>query len=158
MPSKFVFEGITELQKVAGNYARGKAIIHNILKRACNKFAVSTKSVSQNKYMSQAHKGERKNETDVLRVQSGQLRSRMYTAVDESENGFLVRIGVDNVPYAAIHEYGGTILRNGKRGRAVINIPERSYLRRALKDTIDPFTEDIASLIVGAARSGFSNG
>jgi phage gpG-like protein len=104
--------------------------------------------------MSKAHSGQRKNDSDILRVQTGQLRSRVYTDVKEDAEGFTVALGVDNVPYAAIHEYGGTILRKGK----ATTMPERSYLRRAIKDTIEPFTEDVEATILGAVRAGFDRG
>lgn len=37
-------------------------------------------------------------------------------------------------------------------------MPERSYLRRAIKDTIGPFTEDVETTILGAVRTGFDRG
>jgi phage gpG-like protein len=104
--------------------------------------------------MSKAHGGERKNDSDILRVQSGQLRSRVYNDVQEDQDGFTIAFGVDGIPYAAIHEYGGTILRKGK----ATTMPERSYLRRAIKDTIEPFTEDVEATILGAVRAGFDRG
>jgi phage gpG-like protein len=154
MPSNFVLQGVEELQRVAGNYSKGRQIVNKLLRTACGKFAESTRSTSLNKYMSKAHSGERKNDSDILRVQSGQLRSRVYSDVKEDTNGFTVSLGVDNIPYAAIHEYGGTILRKGK----AMTMPERSYLRRAIKDTIGPFTEDVTAVIIGAAKAGFERG
>jgi phage gpG-like protein len=154
MPSKFVLQGVEELQRVAGNYSRGRSIVNEILRKACNKFAIATRTTSLNKYMSKAHSGQRKNDSDILRVQTGQLRSRVYTDVQEDAEGFTVALGVDNIPYAAIHEYGGTILRKGK----VTTIRERSYLRRSIKDTIGPFTEDVTETILGAVRAGFDRG
>mgnify|MGYP001268543398 CR=1 FL=1 len=160
MPSNFVLEGVEELQRVAGNYSKGRKLINDLLKKACGKFALSAWSTSMNKYMSKSHKGERKNSSDILRVHSEQLRSHVYADVEENGDGFLVRLGVDNIPYAAIHEYGGVILRsNKKRGMATaVTIPERSYLRRAIKDTIGPFTEDVTAVILGATRAGFDRG
>lgn len=154
MPSNFVLEGVEELQRAAGNYSRGRQIVNNLLRTACGKFAEATRSTALNKYMSKAHSGQRKNDSDILRVQTGQLRSRVYTDVKEDAEGFTVALGVDNVPYAAIHEYGGTILRKGK----ATTMPERSYLRRAIKDTIEPFTEDVEATILGAMRAGFDRG
>lgn len=158
MPSNFVIDGVAELQKVAGNYSRGPAIINSLLEKACNKFALSTRSTAINKYMSKGHAGERKNNSDILRVQSGQLRSRVYSDVEKDEKGFLIGIGVNNIPYAAIHEYGGIILRKGKHGTTAVTMRERSYLRRAIKDTIGPLKEDITEIILGAAKAGFERG
>jgi phage gpG-like protein len=158
MPSDFVIEGVAELQKVAGNYSRGRAMINELLEKACKKFALATRSTAMNKYMSKAHGGERKNDSDILRVQSGQLRSRVYSDVTKDNEGFSIGIGVDNIPYAAIHEYGGVILRNGKRGAKAVTIRERSYLRRAIKDTIGPLTDDITEIILGAGKAGFERG
>lgn len=158
MPSEFVIEGVKELQKVAGNYSRGRAMINGLLEKACKKFAVSARSTAVNKYMSKAHGGERRNDSDILRVQSGQLRSRVYSDVESDGEGFLIGLGVDNIPYAAIHEYGGVILRKTKGGAKSVTIRERSYLRRAIKDTIEPLTEDITAVILGAGRAGFERG
>jgi phage gpG-like protein len=108
--------------------------------------------------MSRGHSGERRNNSDILRVQTGQLRSRVYHDVKEDMDGFTVALGVDNIPYAAIHEYGGVILRKGKHGTTAVTMRERSYLRRAIKDTIGPFTEDVTAVILGAARAGFERG
>lgn len=158
MPSEFVIEGVKELQKVAGNYSRGPAMINALLEKACNKFAGNIRTTALDKYLSKANKGERKNDSDILRVQSGQLRSRVYSGVYKDEQGFTVWSGVYGVPYAAIHEYGGVILRRGKHGTTAVTMRERSYLRRAIKDTIGPFTEDITSVILGAAKAGFQRG
>ncbi len=154
MPSSFVLQGVEELQRVAGNYSRGRQIVNKLLRTACGKFAKSARTTSLNKYMSKGHSGERRNNSDILRVQTGQLRSRVYHDVKEDMDGFTVALGVDNIPYAAIHEYGGTILRKGK----ATTMPERSYLRRAIKDTIGPFTEDVETTILGAVRAGFDRG
>jgi phage gpG-like protein len=158
MPSSFVLQGVEELQRVAGNYSKGRAMINALLEKACKKFALAAWSTSMNKYMSKSHKGERKNDSDILRVQSEQLRSHVYADVEDDGDGFLIRLGVDNIPYAAIHEYGGVILRKGKHGTTAVTMRERSYLRRAIKDTIGPFTEDVTAVILGAAKAGFQRG
>lgn len=53
--------------------------------------------------------------------------------------GFFGEMGVDKVPYAALHEYGGDVTRGTKAGRSggfnisgTAHYPERSYLRAGL--------------------------
>lgn len=90
---------------------------------------------------------------EVLHVRSGLLRDSAFERVQISERavfGEVVEPG--SVPYAAIHEFGGTInvpdivpvkakallFANGKfsmYARAhVVKMPERSYLRSSLAD------------------------
>ncbi len=68
----------------------------------------------------------------VLNARSGRLRDSITASI--SQNGAVTKgtVGSD-VPYAAIHEYGGTILR-GRIKTTRINEPERSYLRSAQSD------------------------
>jgi hypothetical protein len=37
MPSSFVLQGVEELQRVAGNYSKGRAMINALLEKACKK-------------------------------------------------------------------------------------------------------------------------
>lgn len=49
-----------------------------------------------------------------------------------------VEVGVWTVPYAAIHEFGGVISRNSKKGLLhTATYPKRAYLKPAFDDNID---------------------
>lgn len=108
MPSSFVLQGVEELQRVAGNYSQPE-YVNKLLRTACGKFAESARTTSLNKYMSKGHTANEETTATSSHSETGQLRSRVYHDVKEDMDGFTVALGVDNIPYAAIHEYGGTI-------------------------------------------------
>lgn len=147
MASKFVIEGLKELSAAASNYGRSRAIIHDLLVRASSKFAGEAHRVSKDRYLSGGS-------VDVLKPQTGTLRSRIFPDVKERGSMIDVILGT-GVPYGPIHEYGGAILRGG---RVVGQMPERSFLRRAFEDTVGPFAEDVMATIMGAARHGWDDG
>src|SRR5260370_40510541 len=92
----------------------------------------------------------------VLNVKSGALRSHIFMNMTEGANYIqvVVSISVGQVPYAGIHEYGGSINhpggtayghygfvanRNATAGMPrtaahVIPMPERSYMRSSMVD------------------------
>jgi hypothetical protein len=51
---------------------------------------------------------------------------------------------------------GASSYGKGKHGTTAVTMPERSYLRRAIKDTIEPFTEDMTAVILGAEERGLN--
>lgn len=71
------------------------------------------------------------------------------------QGGAVVGVIGSRVPYAAIHEYGGTIHHNNLFGRgikATINIPPRPYLRPAIKDALPTVRKIIRKRIVDGLK------
>lgn len=147
MASEFIIDGIKELEKMAGNYAGARKLMHELLFKACQKFSLESSEASKKKYLSGGAR-------DTLKVVTGRLRSSITPEVKESGADILVTLGT-GVPYGAIHEYGGPILRKGK---VVGRMPQRSFLRRAFADNMDIFKEDIMTVMTGAAKNGFARG
>ncbi len=147
MASEFVIEGIKELRSMADNYAGARKMMHELMVKACGKFALESSETSKRKYLSGGS-------SDVLKVVTGRLRSSITPEVKESGEDILVSLGT-SVPYARIHEYGGPILR---RGKVVGRMPERSFLKRAFESNFENFKEDIMTVITGAAKTGWKHG
>lgn len=121
------------------------------------------------------NKAKKKVSGEVLNVRTGQLRSNIQSDVQEGEEGILGRVYVTrNVPYAAIHEFGGKINHPGgtaywldpkvgmmrfvrndnpladtlKRTRPhPIPMPERSYMRTSLAEERDMIVRELTGTI-----------
>ena len=92
----------------------------------------------------------------VLQVRSGRLRASITATVSE-EGGTLVGTVGSDLTYAAIQEYGGTILRrqaaNAKQLRPNTGVtvePERSYLRSTLAEQASSIRERLTAAIMKA--------
>ena len=110
----------------------------------------------------------------VLRRRSGNLAAAVGYRVEEQANGVIgiVAVSKETIPYAAIHEYGGTIKHPGgtaymvtasgslfiananpisqslPRTRAhAIPMPARSYMRSALADRRDIIVQHIEAAV-----------
>ncbi len=147
MASEFIIEGIKEIEKMAGNYAGARKMMHDLLIKACSKFSLESLESSKRKYLSGGS-------SDVLKVVTGRLRSSITPGIKESGEDIIVSLGT-GVPYGRIHEYGGPILR---RGKVVGRMPERSFLRRAFMDNMEAFGADIMTVVTGAAEGGWKRG
>lgn len=99
---------------------------------------------------------KRKLSGPVLKTRSGKLRDSVFRRVTNTSSSIRGEVlAGKNVPYAAIHEYGGTVpamtiyprraqalsfMMNGKRvfakyvNRPQIRIPQRSYMRSSLAE------------------------
>lgn len=132
---------------MAVNYAGARKLMHELLFKACQKFSLDSSESSKRKFLSG---GSNEN----LKVITGRLRSSITPEVKESGADILVSLGT-GVPYGAIHEYGGPILRKGK---VVGRMPQRSFLRRAFIDNLDEFKEDIMTVMTGAAKRWWERG
>lgn len=86
----------------------------------------------------------------VLNVRSDRLRSSItFRGVSTPWSEMEAAVGT-NVEYARIHEYGGGIGRQTSwrsGGSRVINMPERSYLRRGLKENAKKIRNIVAKSI-----------
>ncbi len=115
----------------------------------------------------QAHVVEHKLSGQVLHVRSGTLRRSITYAMHEDDEAIVGIVGT-NLEYAAIHEYGGTIHvpeirpRNAKAlhfyvgGKEVfakkakahdVHMPERSFLRSALRDRREAFVAAVRAAL-----------
>jgi phage gpG-like protein len=99
----------------------------------------------------------------VLHQRSGWLSSHVHPQTTDGGTTITTVVGVDAsaVPYARIHEYGGTI--TAKRAKYLrfmtadgswhmvrsVTMPERSYMRSGLADKRDAYVEQMRN----AARS-----
>ena len=90
------------------------------------------------------------NPNPFIGVVTGNLRK----AVGYTVTAHAARIGVQKyIPYAAIHEFGGTILRS-KGGKSwKIKIPKRSYIAPAFADKRDKMVQALQNqLMKGLTR------
>lgn len=123
----------------------------------------------------------RKLNGEVLKVRSGQLRRSIFHRVIQDANQVIGKVGSSgDVPYAAIHEFGGTIhhpggtayFYNSKEGRIAfvsnakaretmrrtrphpIHMPERSFLRSSLADMATYIKEQLREAVVTGMKMG----
>ena len=89
---------------------------------------------------------------------AGEGRKESIRKVKKKGGKFIAILGSE-VPYAAIHEYGGTIHHTNLFGRgieATIVIPPRPYLRPALKDSKNKIAEIIDKRIDEGIKKKFN--
>jgi phage gpG-like protein len=91
-----------------------------------------------------------------LSVVTGRLRSSIRAIIsEEASNTITIRFGSD-VPYAAIHEFGGSILRKSPTGKAyAITMPKRSFLGSSIDETYPDFQERVSRVLADFAARGF---
>lgn len=123
----------------------------------------------------------RKLNGEVLKVRTGQLRRSIFHRVEQDANRVVGKVGSSgDVPYAAIHEFGGVINHPGgtayfydtKEGRIAfvsnakaretmrrtrshpIHMPERSFLRSSLTEMADYIKEQLRAAVVAGMQMG----
>lgn len=92
----------------------------------------------------------------VLNRRTGNLYRSIKNEITEGEGSITGRVYTTGIPYAAIHEYGGTIktrLGTGAKpprrpGKATITMPMRSYMRSSLQELRDDIIKQL-SVAVG---------
>jgi phage gpG-like protein len=84
-----------------------------------------------------------------LSVQTGRLRASIRALIEENGDNAEIRFGTD-VPYAAIHEFGGTF---GKGGTSVM--PRRSFLQSSIDETYPDFETRVTNTLAYFADRGF---
>lgn len=105
----------------------------------------------------------------VLKVKTGNLRRSIQHSIGESSNGITAQVFSSNdVKYAAIHEFGGTIVPNKAKalsfvidGKRIftqsVTLKERSFMRSSLTDMkqmiIDGLTAAVSQGVSGSAAS-----
>ena len=100
----------------------------------------------------------------VLHTRTGTLRRSINRSISQSGDGVVATVGT-NVKYAGVHEYGfdGVVtvkdhLRACKNGGTAevkshtrhMKLPERSFLRSALREMVPQIKEDIRSAALKA--------
>jgi phage gpG-like protein len=110
----------------------------------------------------QTHVQVDKLEGQVLNHITGQLQGSIHGELSENTSDRITgRVYSSNVAYAAIHEYGGpfrTRLGTGKGppkpgGKAVGQMPERSYLRSSLADYRQQIIDGMSEAVRRAVAS-----
>ncbi|HVH81897.1 MAG TPA: phage virion morphogenesis protein [Stellaceae bacterium] len=115
---------------------------------------------------------ERNLSGQVLQQRSGRLAGSIAVAVERAGPGVTAKVSSDS-PYAAIHEYGGviparTVLPQSARALAfpwrgrqrffkrvqlpAVTMPERSFMRSALAETMPEIEAAIAAAVPEAAQ------
>lgn len=91
----------------------------------------------------------------VGKVHGGRLRSSITSVVEEDGDNAQIHFGTD-VPYAAIHEFGGVIQR--KSGKTIYSIvmPRRSFLQSSIDETFPDFQERVANTLSQFAERSLS--
>lgn len=90
-----------------------------------------------------------------LSVRTGRLRASIRAVIEESgDDGGQIRFGSD-VPYAAIHEFGGAVSMKSKKTGYAIVMPRRSFLGSSIDETIDDFQERLNNTLAQFAERGF---
>lgn len=104
----------------------------------------------------QKHVQVDKLEGQVLNHITGQLQGSIHGELAENTADRIIgRVYSSNVAYAAIHEYGGsfrTRLGTGRGppkpgGKAVAQMPERSYLRSSLADFRQRIIDEMSAAV-----------
>lgn len=177
MASEFIIEGIRELERMSGNYSRARHMIHDLLFKACEKWAGNMRKTSGSKYLS-------KRSRTTLGSDFGNLRSSIQSGVHERGNDMIMYLG-SGMPYARAWEEGrpsgrqppskpladwvrrvlgksdkesksiGYLIARdiGRKGRKA-----RPFLRPAIDDNFPDFKEDIFTIVTGTVKKGFENG
>ena len=97
----------------------------------------------------------------VLNKQTGRLQQSIHHDVQQSGPAVIGRVYSANVPYAAIHEFGGQVrtrLGTGRNppkpgGKAFVNMPERSFLRSSLSDYKNRIIEEMTKAVSEAVHA-----
>ena len=143
MPIEIKIKGIEKLDSAEKYYKSAEGILHNLLVKASNKFAVDAQKNIRENYLS----GPR---PEKLGVVTGRLRSSIVFNVEDAEE-IMIRFG-SNVEYAAIHEFSG----NAGPGHKVY-IKARPYMRPGIMDKLPQFKTDLAEILKRVA-DGKPNG
>jgi phage gpG-like protein len=91
-------QGTANLAKTGQDLSQARERVRELLGKASHDFANRSRTTIMEKYLSGGQ--------DRLNVKSGRLRSSIRSFVEERPDEITVTFGSD-VPYAAIHEFGG---------------------------------------------------
>lgn len=150
-----------------------KALAANLGAMSSRMKAEITRTVRRLSIELSAYVKERKLSGQVLTPRTGTLRRSITHSVTEGPDGVTGKVGT-NVVYAAIHEYGGKTkphVIEAKRGKALkfsaggetifrrkvrhpgSVMPERSFLRTALRENAGKITDELNKAVERVLKS-----
>ncbi len=92
--------------------------------------------------------------TLLHRITGALQRSIQYDVTSEATSVTARVFSNNTVDYAAIHEYGGTVTRYGRKvGDYQVNYPERSFMRTSLKENTAKITADIKTAVYEGVKA-----
>ncbi len=91
---------------------------------------------------------------DQLHRVTGNLSRSIQQRVVDTATGITAYVfSAGDVKYAAIHEYGGSFTRFGKRaGDYTVHIPQRSFMRSSLAENKDEIIADMNAAVLEGIR------
>lgn len=161
-------QGQSKLEQAGTVFAGAKERLRDLLSRASQDFANRAVTVIKRDYLSGG--------ADKLKVRTGRLRSSIRYLLAESDGEIGITFGSD-VPYAAIHEFGGKtqahrieprrkkFLRFLSGGKEVFSrgvdhpgslVPKRPFLTPGVEDELPAFRATIDNLLRRAATEGLA--
>lgn len=126
--------GFDKLKGAGSKFKEARARLTSLVGMAAQEFANDALSRIKKDYLS----GPR---PEKLGVVTGNLRSKMRFLINQGAKGVEIKFGTD-VPYAAIHEFGGV---TGKGHKTVIE--KRPFLRPGIEDALPKFEARVQSLV-----------
>lgn len=161
-----LIDGVPHLERLGRTLPEAREVIARMLSKASFGFANRTVTAIKRDHLSGG--------ADKLKVRTGRLRSSIRFLVQENDNEIDITFGTD-VPYAAIHEFGGTtaphrieprrksFLRFMLGGKEVFSrgvdhpgsrIEARPFLAPGVADEAPRFRQEIDELLERAALDG----
>lgn len=160
-------KGQANLAKTAKDLMQARARVRELLSKVSQDFANAATTRIKDKYLSGSG--------DTLKVRTGRLRSSIRYLLAEQPNELTVTFGSD-VPYAAIHEFGGVtsphtivpkrrqFLRFMAGGKVIFarkvnhpgsNIRKRPFLEPGVRDSSAALEANIQKVLVGAVEGAW---
>lgn len=141
---KIILKGTESFGKAAIKIRNIKMAIPDMLKKICDKFGNKTVRLAKEKYILN---GGYDAPVDPIRItsRSGNLRRNIFfnTKVDNFKAWLTVGVH-KQVPYAHIHEFGGT--SRSSRGKSFF-IKARPYLTPAIEEGLAEFKDDLKNIL-----------
>ena len=132
---------ITLLKKTAQDLKKLKEKFPKQLTDIISRFTLRTIALSKEEFLSGAR-------PEKLGVVTGRLRASIRAKIDSTERTITARIGTD-VPYAAIHEFGGTLIKKSKTGKTFnVKMKKRSFLEPAVLRNLPKLKKDLEDMFL----------
>ncbi len=92
--------------------------------------------------------------TLLHRISGALQRSIQYDVTSEATSVTARVFSNNTVDYAAIHEYGGTFTRYGRKaGDYSVTMPQRSFMRTSLKENKEKIVDDIKKAVYEGVKT-----
>lgn len=141
----FEINGLEKLKLSGENFKKASGTIRELILKASNDFANDAVARIKKDYLT----GPR---PEKLGVVTGNLRSKIRFRIEQATKETRIVIGTD-VPYAAIHEFGGV----AGRGKKTV-IRKRPFLTPGTEDALPAFQEKLLELVKDVAERSFVSG